>query len=111
MGSFLKAVSRSVGRSSVQRPNRKSLRLPQKGGRPEWLGLIGLTLNPGQSGLTLPLPGKVSTISAQINIKSFTFQSKSIRVKLDVETKIAAHASADPARSAFDTLRSDVDQC
>ena len=108
MGSFLKAVSRSVGRSSVQRPNRKSLRLPQKGGRPEWLGLIGLTLNPGQSGLTLPLTGKVNTIS---NIKSFTFQSKSIRVKLDVETKIAAHASADPARSAFDTLRSDVDQC
>ena len=39
-----------------------------------------------------------------INIKSFTNQSKSIRVKLDVETKIAAHASATLAKSAFDML-------
>ena len=60
-----------------------------------------LTLNPRQSALTLPLTGSVNLIS---NVESFAFQSKSIRVKLDVETKIAAHASATLAKSAFDML-------
>ena len=39
-----------------------------------------------------------------INIKSFRNQPKSIRINLDMETKLAGYASADQPRSAFDTL-------